>query len=106
MGLPGLGLLKSWKKYGLSFRLHGLPTLLALDAVLAPLLLDPLLDPGGVFLLSLTLQTLETLPRVPPTAWAWTWSLRLKRLDRINKILGFRASHLNSISDRNPILLK
>ena len=79
--------------------------LLTLDAVLAPLLLDPLLDPGGVFLLSLTLQTLETLPRVPPTAWAWPRSLRLKRLDRINKIQGFRASHLNSISDRNPILL-
>ena len=75
--------------------------LLTLDAVLTPLFLDPLLDSGRVFLLSLTLQTLETLPRVPPTARAWTWSLRLKRLDRINKTLEL----LISISDRNPILL-
>ena len=57
-------------------------------------------------LLGLTLQALETLTRVPPTAWARTWSLRLKRLDRINKILDFRASDYKSIGERNLILLK
>ena len=57
-------------------------------------------------LLGLILQALETLPRVPPTARAWTWSLRLKRLDRINKILDFRASDYKSIGERNLILLK
>lgn len=57
-------------------------------------------------LLGLTLQTLETLPGVPPTAGTWTWSLRLKRLDRINKIQDFRASDYKSIGERNLILLK
>ena len=56
-------------------------------------------------LLGLTLQTLETLAGVPPAAGAWTGSLRLKRLERINKIHDFRASDYKSISERNIILL-
>ena len=80
--------------------------LLTLDAVLTALLLDPLLYPGGrMSLLGLTLQTLETLAGVPPAAGAWTGSVRLKRLERINKIHDFRASDYKSISERNIILL-
>lgn len=98
-----LGALGSWTHSNSSQLL----LLLTLDAVLTALLLDPLLYPGGrVSLLGLTLQTLETLPRVPPTAGTWTWSLRLKRLDRINKIQDFRASDYKSIGERNLILLK
>ena len=85
---------------------HRSHLLLTLDAVLTALLLDPLLYPGGrMSLLGLTLQTLETLAGVPPAAGAWTGSLRLKRLERINKIHDFRASDYKSISDRNIILL-
>ena len=79
-----LGILGSWTHSNS----RQLLLLLTLDAVLTALLLDPLLYPGGrMSLLGLTLQALETLPGVPPTAGAWTWSLRLKRLERINKIL-------------------
>ena len=99
-----LGALGSWTH---SNSRQLLLLLLTLDAVLTSLLLDPLLYPGGrMSLLGLTLQALETLTRVPPTALARTWSLRLKRLDRINKILDFRASDYKSIGERNLILLK
>ena len=98
-----LGTLGSWTHSNSSQLL----LLLTLDAVLTALLLDPLLYPGGrMSLLGLTLQTLETLPGVPPTARAWTWSLGLIRLERINKILDFRASDYKSIGERNLILLK
>ena len=98
-----LGTLGSWTHSNSSQLL----LLLTLDAVLTALLLDPLLYPGGrMSLLGLTLQTLETLPGVPPTAGTRTWSLRLERLDRINKILDFRASDYKSIGERNLILLK
>ena len=99
-----LGALGSWTHSNSS---QLLLLLLTLDAVLTALLLDPLLYPGGrMSLLGLTLQTLETLAGVPPTARARTWSLRLKRLDRINKIQDFRASDYKSIGERNLILLK